>query len=519
MFRVVALRLFLVAIAAGGVGSDRNIASVVAQQPITPGEKTTIWNQPLLPDGGLDFVRAVNQFGMRRTPPQRNGIVPLLETLSADDFYDPGSYAALRGELGLTDPGTASTPFHRPDEAMLTTLQQAVNAVWTSQQNTELANWLANNEQALDKIDEAVARGGWFYPLIDAHTTLPSGERLSGIYYASLDVLTVIREMVAALAARSLMHYGEGQPDKGLRDLVRIHGLVGLLSTGDFNLDILLAAWIDDHAREVVQALLNSNALRPADYSALYQAMQKLPTFDPDLGALTMRDMIVSIECLDGVARGRLSELVFYLRTTNGLITIPDDPNHYGWMKNLGIRDWDRVARDLRQSFTEITQAMRADTFAERRRRLNLHQTAFTEELSAKAGSPLHQRMKSGQATDSDRGKGINLLLLSFLFQSTNGSVNAVAKIQMSRQVALTALLVEAFRQRSGRLPDSLDELTPKLLRTVPTDVFSSQPLRYQKSDGGFKLYSVGANSKDLGGPNPRTPRHDNFGIVVNKGI
>jgi hypothetical protein len=232
-----------------------------------------------------------------------------------------------------------------------------------------------------------------------------------------------------------------------------------------------------------------------------------------------MRDMIVSIECLDGVARGRLSELVYYLRTTNGLITIPDDPNHYGWMKNLGIRDWDRVARDLRQSITEITQAMRADTFTERRRRLNLHQTGFTEELSAKAGSPLHQRIKSGQATDSDRGKAINLLLLSFLFQSTNGSVNAVAKIQMSRQVALTALLVEAFRQRSGGLPDSLDELTPKLLRIVPIDIFSSQPLRYQKHDGGFKLYSVGANSKDLGGPNPKTPRHDNFGIVVNKGI
>jgi hypothetical protein len=43
MFRVVALRLFFVAIAEGGVGSDRNIASVVAQQAITPGEKTTIW--------------------------------------------------------------------------------------------------------------------------------------------------------------------------------------------------------------------------------------------------------------------------------------------------------------------------------------------------------------------------------------------------------------------------------------------------------------------------------------------
>jgi len=516
MLRTVALRLFSVILATGAIVADLDTLSVMAQQPITPGEKTTVWSQPRLPDGGLDFAGALNQFGMRRTPPERNGLVPMLDILIAEDFYGPGSYAALRGELGLTDPPKTSAQFYRPDDEMRSMLRQAATATWTRQENREVSDWLASNERALGKVDDVIARGGWFYPVIDTQMTLASGEQIAGIYCASLDVLDVLRDMATALAARSLMRYGEGRPDEGLRDVLRLHGIAEMLATSEFSLAALLMAVIDDHAREVVQALLQSNALRPADYSALYQALQGRPPINPDLVVLTTRDIIVSLEALDGLARGRFRETGVYLHHTSGLSGSPDRQDEaFDSAKHLGIRNWDQVALDLRQTLTEIHQALREKTNLERNRRLLQIQDRGLKQTKSKTGSELGQRIRSGEATDSERSQPIRLALTSYLFLSLYESVNGVAKIQMSRQIALTALLIEAFRQRSGRLPESLDELTPKLLRAVPKDLFDSQPLRYQKQGGGYKLYSVGAIAKDLGGPDPENPRQGNFGIVV----
>ena len=67
------------------------------------------------------------------------------------------------------------------------------------------------------------------------------------------------------------------------------------------------------------------------------------------------------------------------------------------------------------------------------------------------------------------------------------------------------ALAVERWRQaRNGRTPDSLADLTPDFLPTVPLDPFDSQPLRYKKLNPGFIVYSIGADFTDDGGlPQP----------------
>lgn len=61
-------------------------------------------------------------------------------------------------------------------------------------------------------------------------------------------------------------------------------------------------------------------------------------------------------------------------------------------------------------------------------------------------------------------------------------------------------IAVERFRMANGRLPDSLGELTPKWLDTVPADPFDDQPIRYKKLAKGFVTYSVGPDQKDHGG-------------------
>jgi hypothetical protein len=63
-----------------------------------------------------------------------------------------------------------------------------------------------------------------------------------------------------------------------------------------------------------------------------------------------------------------------------------------------------------------------------------------------------------------------------------------------------TGLACRVFKARTGRYPDSLDELVPGLVPAVPIDPFSGDPLVYRRDGEGFVVYSLGSNQKDDGG-------------------
>ena len=101
---------------------------------------------------------------------------------------------------------------------------------------------------------------------------------------------------------------------------------------------------------------------------------------------------------------------------------------------------------------------------------------------------------------DAGIAKGCVLsgILLPSLSKAIERSATAVAELR----AAQTALAVERFRLANGqRLPDSLPQLVPQYLASVPADPFDGQPLRYKKaSPKGSVIYSIGPNLKDDGG-------------------
>jgi len=55
-----------------------------------------------------------------------------------------------------------------------------------------------------------------------------------------------------------------------------------------------------------------------------------------------------------------------------------------------------------------------------------------------------------------------------------------------------TALAIEQYRIQRGTFPDKLDDLVPKFLTALPLDPFDGQQLRYNHTDEGYLLYSIG---------------------------
>jgi hypothetical protein len=80
-------------------------------------------------------------------------------------------------------------------------------------------------------------------------------------------------------------------------------------------------------------------------------------------------------------------------------------------------------------------------------------------------------------------------------------ALRKAATAKTAQNVVITAIALRRYELRHHQWPDTLDELVPEFLKSVPTDSMDGQPLRYRRNgDGTFLLYSVGENGKDDGG-------------------
>ncbi len=69
-----------------------------------------------------------------------------------------------------------------------------------------------------------------------------------------------------------------------------------------------------------------------------------------------------------------------------------------------------------------------------------------------------------------------------------------------AHEAVLVVLVLEEYREKQGRYPESLGELVPRYLPTMPLDYSTGGPLRYKLKDGKPLLYGLGLDGKDDGG-------------------
>jgi hypothetical protein len=102
-------------------------------------------------------------------------------------------------------------------------------------------------------------------------------------------------------------------------------------------------------------------------------------------------------------------------------------------------------------------------------------------------------------------------MLVRIMMPSLSRAVILHMRVAAGLECARAALAAEAFRMRTGRLPDSLPELVPADLPAVPADPFDGQPLRLVVTEHGIVIYSVGENLTDEGGNVVRDPQTKRF--------
>lgn len=75
------------------------------------------------------------------------------------------------------------------------------------------------------------------------------------------------------------------------------------------------------------------------------------------------------------------------------------------------------------------------------------------------------------------------------------------ARTVTMQRLAYTATALLRYRLQHGDYPDTLEELVPGFMPSVPLDPMDAQPLRYRKEGpADFTLYSIGSDGHDDGG-------------------
>lgn len=110
----------------------------------------------------------------------------------------------------------------------------------------------------------------------------------------------------------------------------------------------------------------------------------------------------------------------------------------------------------------------------------------------------------------------------SWMFDMTSALLRGAKKFVMEQSevsLTITAIALERYRLKHGTLPQTLSELAPEFVKTVPMDYEDGKAVRYSlRGDGTYLLYSVGDDGRDDGGDATPVPPHDH-GMFFGKDI
>jgi hypothetical protein len=135
----------------------------------------------------------------------------------------------------------------------------------------------------------------------------------------------------------------------------------------------------------------------------------------------------------------------------------------------------------------------------------------YFDGLEGCAGEPFPDALRTAAGLARDLEDGYQKkAVLSCVGPNPLKMLRSAAQVQAEIAGTRIAIAIELFRLKTGQDPDSLNELTPDCLPSVPLDPYSGKPPLYKRGDGPcsngrYQLYSVGFDGKDDGGIYPET--------------
>ena len=127
------------------------------------------------------------------------------------------------------------------------------------------------------------------------------------------------------------------------------------------------------------------------------------------------------------------------------------------------------------------------------------------EAMVAAANEPLSKRSAGStepfeQLIDNRVSNPVAKVFMNMILTALDTCTLAGERTECARNAAMIGVAAYRFHLKHARFPESADEMVPEFLASIPIDVITGDPLKYQLKDGLPLIYSVGADLDDDGG-------------------
>jgi hypothetical protein len=495
---------------AGAIPAEEQVTTTSKPQlredqilPFKISPATTRITEPLTPDGMVDYAAALNTRMSQGVTPENNAGVLLIQVIGADSVPEAQREAFFK-TLGIPKPGKRLLLRHgdfvekhlEPEQAKTEILidrepywdqqTQSMKRPWSRKEFPLLADWLDVNADTLKLTVEACKRPRLYFPIVFAE-----GESL---LLGSLSLLTSdIRELARLLTSRSMLALDEGQLDEAIKYQLACHRLAVLVGQQSTVIDALVSNAITAMACEADVALVASmkpNAMQLQDYRRQIETMPSPPKVSE---IYNFADRLIALDAVCHVAMNKL------------------DPEDMG-LRNEKLRDrlilatldWDSILKRFNNEYDEIVAALSQPTHAMRKRAITGWGDRLEKEIRRKPGKleelALVLKLIGGHPPREEITRRVGNVLLATMAPAIGQVSNAEFRARVRRDLTIMALALAEYQKEQGGYPETLDALSPKYLKTIPEDRFTEKPLKYQRQEAGFLLYSFGANGIDDNG-------------------
>ena len=465
--------------------------------------ETTYLTEPVV-NGQVDYVAALNEEGSQGITPENNAVVLLIQAVGPRDIpvASRGEYFERLGIAVLPETGDYFVPsgqIIQSDRDAWKRFKEVskTHRAWQRHEYPLVAEWLDRNHNALERVIAATKRDRFFDPLMVS----PDAPQPS--YGSWVALRGASRGVARALLARATLALGAGDFDTAQRDLHACHRLARLTSQNPEMIETLVAYAIEATACRGDALLVTHRGLSRERAIAYRARLRALPAMTPIVEKVDHAGRIEKLEALASFIRER--HAVSSKGHSNGKPWIDENVRNPLLDSVIG---WDVIFENLNKTMDRAVDAICIEDHAE--------QQAALDRLEADA-----RRRYAAQGRGSFV-MGPRETATEYISSSSDVGVVSYVQARSNRdrlwrtrmQLIDIALSLAAHRAEQGEFPDRLGALVPGSLDEIPVDLFSGEPLLYERTETGYVLYSVGPNGIDEGGRGvDDTPRGDDVAV------
>lgn len=469
--------------------------------PIKVSKETTYILEPLDSEGYVDYVEAVNQRASKEVTAATNYEV-IVRAVLGPRSISPEIRQEYFERLGVKEPAEIGQYFQ--DFISFHTTQKNVkpeevveehgllmSQPWTGKEHPRGAAWLQAMAPFLDQIVDGTRRPRMYVPYVGG--TDRTQPRMIAVL---LPTIQDQRELARSLMIRAYSRMDAGDFDGAWSDLQGIHRQARLVSQGFSVIELLVGIALESIACDADANFLQSGKLTAVQLRRYLGDLNTLPPLPPVSEVIDKGERFSSLDFVQVLARSKDKSLKSLLNSDTsaieGMMVLPID-----W--NVTMETFNKEYDRIGEVFREPDPGLRMQKVAE-------HDAAFKKRV-ARAKDPVSLATGALLGSAKSRGQTMAEVLLALLMPAFRQMDVAATRGQARLAITRVAFGLELFRLEHGQYPESLDALSPTILKTVPPDPFTGKPLIFRRDEAtGFIVYSLGDNRTDDGGRTVHEP-------------